>query len=72
MNSTRTRWSAPPEQQRAAVEALFTHAILSEWVGVRDEDSRQWLHEEDGTPLDELKIPYYSESGEPITRSEPQ
>lgn len=61
--------NATIEQQNEAVEALFDHAILSEWIGVVDPEDREELAEESGKPIEYYSIPYFRTCGEPIAEA---
>lgn len=58
---------ATPEEQKRAVEQLFDHAISTDWVNVWDLDDREELAEEEGRPVEDYAVPYFTTCGEPIS-----
>jgi hypothetical protein len=58
--------NATPDQQKQAVAELFEHAILSEWIDIRDDESQQWLADETGEPIENFGIPFFTTCGDPI------
>lgn len=55
------------ENQLKAAEALFEHAISSEWINVWNEEDQRELAEEEGRDIEYYKVPYFTTCGEPIT-----
>lgn len=61
----------PSSKKDELIRSLLEYAIDSEYVGVRDSESIEWLIEEskeDGNPVsrEELELPYYTTCGDPI------
>lgn len=64
----------PEHRQRKAFEELLEHAIMSEWVNVRDQEDVEEILDEyrrDGKVIDadvirDLQAPYFDTCGEPI------
>jgi hypothetical protein len=59
--------NATKENQLKAAEALFDHAISSEWIGVWNERDQKELSEEEGRNIEYFKVPYFTTCGTPIT-----